>query len=325
MISPETFRVMLAQSEAGYTQNVSGDCDPLDCDRSGVIGSPVVVVQQTNSCCLDIKQTTTACAHARVSEDGANGSGTTPVTENVSGDPDADRILALLTDPEVGMPVSMARRSASFGDFWRVVGNVFEWRRQRDAGTLRSPHAALSHRLLKGWEGVILDTDRYSELWERHCRPALAASYTRNVSGDEPNVAAPIDAAVIGSAGIATCEQTVTQNVSGVTDAGHARAAPDLTENVSGEKTPAGTWWEQVVAESAIEAGGTYERWLNDTSLVAYDEGDNSFVVAVPDRFRIDWLRNRLARGVARKLSVMTRRQASVSFILAADALGEAA
>ena len=51
----------------------------------------------------------------------------------------------------------------------------------------------------------------------------------------------------------------------------------------------------------------------------------NSFVVAVPDRFRIDWLRNRMARGVARKLSVMTRRQASVNFILAVDALVEAA
>jgi hypothetical protein len=315
----------VAQSEAGHTRSVSGDCDHLDCDRSGVIGSSVVVVQQTNSCCLDIKQTTTACAHARVCEDSADGSSTSPVTENVSGDPDADRILALLTDPEVGMPVSMARRSASFGDFWRVVGNVFEWRRQRDAGTLRSPHAALSHRLLKGWEGVILDTDRYSELWERHCRPVLAASYTRNVLGDGPDMAAPIAASEIGSAEMATCELAVTQNVSGVIGAPSARAVPAVTENVSGEKTPAEAWWEQVVAEFAIDAGGTFERWLSDTSVASYDASTNSFVVAVPDRFRIDWLRNRLARGVARKLSVITHRQASVSFILAADALGEAA
>lgn len=62
----------MAQSEAGYTRNVSGDCTPLDCDRSSGIGSPVVVVQQTNSCCLDIKQTTTTYAHARVCEGGTD-------------------------------------------------------------------------------------------------------------------------------------------------------------------------------------------------------------------------------------------------------------
>lgn len=78
---------------------------------------------------------------------------------------------------------------------------------------------------------------------------------------------------------------------------------PVYPETFQGEKIPAETWWEQVLAEFAIEAGGTFERWLNDTSLVSYDASTNSFVVAVPDRFRIDWLRNRLARGVARKLS----------------------
>jgi hypothetical protein len=314
----------LVAPQANYTQNVSGD--PLsanDC-RSDEIGAPVVVVKQTNSCCLDNKQTTTG-AHARVCEGGAGGSGPPPATENVSGDPDADRIMALLTDPEVGMPVSLARRSASYGDFWRVVGNVFEWRRQRDAGSLRSPHAALSHRLLKGWEGVILDQDRYSELWERHCRPVLAAAYTQNVSGDEPELVAAIDAAGTPAAAPTTCQRTVTRNVSGVNEADSARAAPAATENVSGERDPAAVWWGQVVAEYAIEAGGTFERWLSDTKVASYDSSGNSFVVAVPDRFRIDWLRNRLARGVARKLSVMTGRPASVDFILAGADLAEAA
>ena len=287
----------LVASQVNYTQNVLGD--PLsanDC-RSGEIGSPVVVVKQTNSCCLDNKQTTTAGAHARACEGGAGGSGPPPATENVSGDPDADRIMALLTDPEVGMPVAMARRSASFGDFWRVVGNVFEWRRQRDAGSLRSPHAALS-------------SSAAQRLGRSNPRPrSLFRALGKALSAGTGGLRTPKTFRVtsrnwwqrstlqaLAAAAPTTRQRTVTRNVSGVDEADPARASPAVTENVSGESDPAAAWWGQVIAEFAIEAGGTFERWLNDTSVVSYDVSGNSFVVAVPDRFRIDWLRNRLAR-----------------------------
>ncbi|MFN8466266.1 MAG: hypothetical protein U0X20_11985 [Caldilineaceae bacterium] len=99
---------------------------------------------------------------------------------------------------------------------------------------------------------------------------------------------------------------------------------PGVTENVSGEKTPAETWWEQVVAEFAIEAGGTFERWLDDAAL------SPMMRAPIPSSWRCR-IGSELTgyatgwRGVARKLSVMTHRQASVSFILAVDALVEAA
>jgi hypothetical protein len=308
------------------TGNVSGERVSDDSGRSGEIGaSVVVVVKQTNSGCLDKKQTTTAGAHAHVGVSAPAPSGPKGVTENVSGDPDADRIMALLTDPEVAMPAAMARRSASYGDFWRVVGNVFEWRRQRDAGSLRSPHAALAYRLLNGWEGLILDRDRDSELWERHCRPALADADTGNVSGESG------DAELTELNGVADTEAPPdpvhghTRNVSGVPKATAMLAAPIDTQNVSGDSQPAAVWWKQVMAEFAIEAGGTYDRWLHGTTVVAHDPELNSFVVTVPDRFRIDWLRNRLACCVARKLAVMTGRAASVNFILAEEELREAA
>jgi chromosomal replication initiation ATPase DnaA len=102
-------------------------------------------------------------------------------------------------------------------------------------------------------------------------------------------------------------------------------AAPTDTQNVSGDSEPTAIWWGQVMAEFAIEAGGIYDRWLHGTTVVAHDPELNSFVVMVPDRFRIDWLRNRLARCVARKLAVMTGRAASVNFILAEEELREAA
>jgi UPF0042 nucleotide-binding protein len=48
--------------------------------------------------------------------------------------------------------------------------------------------------------------------------------------------------------------------------------ASSVTENVSGESDPATAWWGQVITEFAIEAGGTFERWLVDSGMATAAE-----------------------------------------------------
>ena len=64
--------------------------------------------------------------------------------------------------------------------------------------------------------------------------------------------------------------------------------------------------WEQVKRELAIEQGGTFDRWVNDTRMVEHDPDTNTFTIALPDAFRYDWIVNRLSRQIKRKLAVIT-------------------
>lgn len=87
------------------------------------------------------------------------------------------------------------------------------------------------------------------------------------------------------------------------------------------EGTPA--WaWEQVKRELAIEQGGTFDRWVNDTRLVDYDPDSNTFTISLPDAYRYDWIVNRLSRQINRKLAVITRQvTAQTTFIIGPEAL----
>ncbi|MFN8468976.1 MAG: chromosomal replication initiator protein DnaA [Caldilineaceae bacterium] len=56
----------------------------------------------------------------------------------------------------------------------------------------------------------------------------------------------------------------------------------------------------------AIEQGGTFDRWVNDTWVIAYEDGE--FLIGLPDAFRYDWIVNRLSRQIKRKLAVIVGR-----------------
>jgi chromosomal replication initiator protein len=64
--------------------------------------------------------------------------------------------------------------------------------------------------------------------------------------------------------------------------------------------------WRQLQSELAIEQGGSFDRWVNDTWVIAYEDGE--FLIGLPDAFRYDWIVNRLSKQIKRKLAVIVGR-----------------
>lgn len=64
--------------------------------------------------------------------------------------------------------------------------------------------------------------------------------------------------------------------------------------------------WRQLQSELAIEQGGSFDRWVHDTWVIAYEDGE--FLIGLPDAFRYDWIVHRLSRQIKRKLSVILGR-----------------
>jgi chromosomal replication initiator protein len=64
--------------------------------------------------------------------------------------------------------------------------------------------------------------------------------------------------------------------------------------------------WRQLQSELAIEQGGSFDRWVHDTWVIAYEDG--VFIIGLPDAFRYDWIVNRLSRQIKRKLCVIVGR-----------------
>lgn len=72
--------------------------------------------------------------------------------------------------------------------------------------------------------------------------------------------------------------------------------------------------WQQVKCELQLEQGGTFDRWVNDTHVISHEEESNTFLIALPDAYRYDWVVNRLSKQIKRKLAVITGRPAAVEF-----------
>jgi chromosomal replication initiator protein len=71
--------------------------------------------------------------------------------------------------------------------------------------------------------------------------------------------------------------------------------------------------WRQLQSELAIEQGGSFDRWVHDTWVIAYEDGE--FLIGLPDAFRYDWIVNRLSKQIKRKLAVIVGRSTiSVKF-----------
>jgi chromosomal replication initiator protein len=64
--------------------------------------------------------------------------------------------------------------------------------------------------------------------------------------------------------------------------------------------------WRQLQSELAIEQGGSFDRWVHDTWVIAYEDGE--FLIGLPDAFRYDWIVHRLSRQIKRKLAVILGR-----------------
>jgi chromosomal replication initiator protein len=64
--------------------------------------------------------------------------------------------------------------------------------------------------------------------------------------------------------------------------------------------------WRQLLSELAIEQNGSFDRWVHDTWVIAYEDGE--FLIGLPDAFRYDWIVHRLSRQIKRKLAVIVGR-----------------
>ncbi len=73
--------------------------------------------------------------------------------------------------------------------------------------------------------------------------------------------------------------------------------------------------WQAALGELQLElTRATFETWLRDTHLVAYEDG--VFVVGVANTYARDWLESRLRSVVARVLTRLAGRTASVRFVV---------
>lgn len=73
--------------------------------------------------------------------------------------------------------------------------------------------------------------------------------------------------------------------------------------------------WQAALGELQLElTRATFETWLRDTHLVAYEDG--VFVIGVANSYARDWLESRLRSVVARVLTRLTGRTTSVRFVV---------
>lgn len=71
--------------------------------------------------------------------------------------------------------------------------------------------------------------------------------------------------------------------------------------------------WQMALSELALQMpSATYETWVRDTSVIAYEDGE--FIVGTPNPYARDWLANRLHTGIKRILSKILQRSVQVTF-----------
>lgn len=91
-----------------------------------------------------------------------------PEPEGGVGETEAERSVALLTDPDVGLAAAKAQEMAQRHSLETIREQVFQFLRDRQAGKVRSP-AVIVTRLERGYQaGRIQEADRASPVWGRH-------------------------------------------------------------------------------------------------------------------------------------------------------------
>jgi hypothetical protein len=197
-------------------------------------------------------------------------------------------VVALLTDPDVGMAPGPARQFAATPglSFQRIAAHVFEWRRQLDTGVVHGV-GALVKRLVNHQEfsAVVIAADRRTALWQRHM----------GAPGDE------LDAD----------GESLAQLATRYVPAGYELPAGPL-QRPDPEPEP-GTpdhAWRQLAAELA--------QHLDGAALLEHDSERNRFLAAAPGH-KVEWLNLRLAPQASRKLTIITGRPAAVQFIAQGD------
>ncbi|MCB0115038.1 MAG: chromosomal replication initiator protein DnaA, partial [Caldilineaceae bacterium] len=90
-------------------------------------------------------------------------------------------------------------------------------------------------------------------------------------------------------------------------DADYSPATP-----VSPRVDPRSIWQAALSALALQMPTATYETWVRDTSVIAYEDGE--FIVGTPNPYARDWLANRLQTPIKRILGKLVNRSVQVTF-----------
>lgn len=91
------------------------------------------------------------------------------------------------------------------------------------------------------------------------------------------------------------------------------RAAEPVPAESSTERVRAAEIWQAALATLALQMPtATYETWVRDTSVIAYEDGE--FIVGTPNPYARDWLANRLQSSIKRILTKLLNRSVQVTF-----------
>jgi chromosomal replication initiator protein len=88
--------------------------------------------------------------------------------------------------------------------------------------------------------------------------------------------------------------------------------------NLSGEETSsmnASQAWQSALGQLQVEMPkGTYDTWVRDSELVAYEDG--AFIIGTNNAYARDWLEGRLRSTITRLLTGMMNRTVEVRFVV---------
>lgn len=101
-------------------------------------------------------------------------------------------------------------------------------------------------------------------------------------------------------------------------DPRNAQVVPEDSERMDAQ-----TVWQNALSELALQVStATYDTWLRDTSVIAYEDGE--FIIGLPNAYAQDWLTNRFMPKIKRVLVRLVGRSVHVTFRVVPTAVVDA-
>ncbi len=208
---------------------------------------------------------------------------------------EAPASFQLLTDKRVAMGSRVANRLAAHHSFWEIRDAVAHWYIGRElvGGKFENTCGIVIKWLDNPDEFTIptlSDEFRRCELYRDHRTPDEKAAEQ------------------------AALDEALRQEEQRQADPPEEQPADGQDVNDEPEPGSPEARWQQVKWELQLEQGGTFNRWVNDTHVISYEEESNAFLIALPDAYRYDWIVHRLSKQIKRKLAAISGRPAEVKF-----------
>lgn len=93
----------------------------------------------------------------------------------------------------------------------------------------------------------------------------------------------------------------------------HLNEQVNPDSDVMSPRVDARSIWQAALSALALQMPtATYETWVRDTSVIAYEDGE--FIVGTPNPYARDWLANRLQTPIKRILGKLLNRSVQVTF-----------